>query len=196
MRARCRGGNGLFQHFLNYIDEDFFRRSDPEAHEQDGVRVISAGPNAFLYVLKDKEPLDVDALERRFPGLAEKISQSPGVGFVLARSENGPVCFSRGKRYYFRESGPGPFANRVDAPLVAQGIADLMAMPSAGDFVIYGIDAAEGHVSFIPEMGSHAGPSYEEMHTFILRPPKVRLPSPITHPVQLYNYFIRYQAEA
>ncbi|MGH7770520.1 MAG: hypothetical protein ACREQP_23965 [Candidatus Binatia bacterium] len=67
-------------------------------------------------------------------------------------------------------------------------------MPSAGDFVIYGIDAAEGHVSFIPEMGSHVGPSHDGMHTFILHPPKVRLPSPITHPVQLYNHFIRYQA--
>ena len=51
----------------------------------------------------------------------------------------------------------------------------------------------EGHVSFIPEVGAHAGPSPEEMHTFIVRPAKVTLPSPITHPVQLYDHFIRYQ---
>ena len=48
-----------------------------------------------------------------------------------------------------------------------------MAMPSAGDLVIYGIDAPEGHVSFIPEVGAHAGPSPEEMHTFIVRPAQV-----------------------
>jgi hypothetical protein len=81
----------------------------------------------------------------------------------------------------------------VDALLIVQGIADLMTMPSAGDLVIYGIDAPQGHVSFIPEMGTHAGSSLNEMHTFIVRPAKVTLPSPISHPVQLYDHFIRYQ---
>jgi hypothetical protein len=193
IRSRRRGTAGLFQQFLNYIDEDFFRLADAEAHEQDGVRVISAGPNALLYVLGVKEPLDLDALEQRFPGLSEKLSQSRGVGFVLARSRNGPVCFCQGKRYQLRESGSGPFAGRADAALVVQGIADLMRMPSAGDLVIYGIDAPRGHVSFIPENGTHAGPSSTELHTFIVRPPGVKLPLPINHPVQLYDHFIRYQ---
>jgi hypothetical protein len=31
------------------------------------------------------------------------------------------------------------------------------------------------------------------MHTFIVRPAKVTLPSPISHPVQFYDHFIRYQ---
>jgi hypothetical protein len=193
IRSRSRGAKGLFQHFLNYLNEDDLRRSDPEAHQQDGIRVISAGPNACLYVLDAKEPLDADALERRFPGLAEKLSQSPGVGFVLARSADGPVCFWQGKRHDFHEFASGPFADRADASLVAQGVEDLMRMPSAGDFVIYGTDAAEGHVSFLPEWGAHAGPSHDEMHTFIVHPAKVTLPPSITHPVQLYDHFIRYQ---
>jgi hypothetical protein len=125
--------------------------------------------------------------------VAEKISKSAGVGFVLVRSANGPVCFWHGRRHQFHESGPGPFAQRPDAPLVVQGVVDLMNMPSAGDLVIYGTGAPEGHVSFIPERGSHAGPSFDEMNTFIVRPEKVILASPITHPVQLYDHFIRYQ---
>jgi hypothetical protein len=68
-----------------------------------------------------------------------------------------------------------------------------MAMPSAGDLVIYGIDAPQGHVSFIPEMGGHAGPSPNEINTFIVHLAKVTLPLPISHPVQLYDHFIRYQ---
>jgi hypothetical protein len=194
IRAHRRGATGLFQHFLNYLDDDFLRRGDPEAHQRHGVRVIAAGPNAFLYVLGVTAPLDADALEHRFPGLAEQLSRSPGVGFVLARSGNEPLCFWQGKRYQLRESEPGPFAGRADASLVVQGIADLMAMPSAGDLVIYGIDAPRGHVSFIPEVGAHAGPSPEELHTFIVRPAKVTLPAPLNHPVQLYDHFIRYQA--
>jgi hypothetical protein len=66
-------------------------------------------------------------------------------------------------------------------------------MPSAGDLVIYGIGAPRGHVSFIPELGTHAGPSPEELHTFVVHPPKVTLPAPIHHPVQLYDHFIHYQ---
>ena len=191
-----REQRGILQHFLNYLDEDFLRSRDREAHEQNGVRVISAGPNAFLYVLDAGSPLDAHALDHRFPGLGEELSRSPGVGFVLARSADGPLCFHRGKRYQLRPSEPGPFAGREDAALVVQGIADLMAMPSAGDLVIYGIDAPVGHVSFIPERGAHAGPSPDEMHTFIVRPGRVALPSPITHPVQLYDHFIRYRSVA
>lgn len=190
---RCQATPALFQRFRNYLQEDYLRSSDPEAHQQDGVRVISAGPNAFLYVLDVKTPLDFDAVEQRFPGLAEQLSLSPGVGFVLARSAGGPLCFRQGKRHQLRESEPGPFAQRADAALVVQGIADLMGMPSAGDLVIYGIDAPEGHVSFIPEVGAHAGPSPDELHTVILHPAQVTLPAPIIHPVQLYEHFIRYQ---
>jgi hypothetical protein len=62
--------------------------------------------------------------------------------------------------------------------------------------VIYGIDAPEGHVSFIPEVGAHAGPSPDELHTFIIAPSGVGLPHPITHPVQLYSHFMAYQERA
>jgi hypothetical protein len=193
IRERRREAPELFQHYLNYADEDFVRCEDPEAHEQDGVRVISAGPNAFLYVLGREQPMDIDALDGRFPGVAEKLSRSTGVGLVLARSANGPVCFWRGTRYALADSAGGPFAGRADASTVAKAMTDLMAMPSAGDLVIYGIDSPEGHVSFIPEVGCHAGPSYDEMHTFILRPANVVLPSPIHDPVQLYDHFIGYR---
>jgi hypothetical protein len=67
-----------------------------------------------------------------------------------------------------------------------------MAMPSTGDIVMYGNDAQEGNVSFVHEVGAHAGPSPEELHAFIVAPPGARLPSPITHPIQLYPYFRRY----
>jgi hypothetical protein len=194
MRQGRRGAKGLFQHFLNYLNEDYIRRGDPEAHEQGGLRVISAGPNAFLYVLDAREPLDVDALARRFPGLAERLSESPGVGFVLARSSDGPVCFWRGMRYTFRQAGPELFAKRADAALILQGVEALMKMPSAGDLVIYGIATPQGHVSFLPEWGAHAGPSRDEMNTFLVHSSRVPVPTPIHHPMQLYEHFIRYLA--
>lgn len=187
LRERRAETGALLQKFMNYLDEDFFRRPDPEAHEQGGVRAISAGPNAFLYLVEEAAPLDADALERRFPGLAAKLSSSAGIGFVLARSGNGKAaCFWQGKRCELSEAEPGPFAGRADLKLVVQGVNGLMQMPSAGDLVIYGAGT-----SFISEQGAHAGPSAEEMQTFIIGPPGVELPGQVTHPVQLYDYFIR-----
>jgi len=192
--AYRRSEKGLIQRFLNYLEEDVF--GEHSAYERDGVRVISAGPNALLYVVDTPGPLTIEQLEPRFPGLAEAISRSPGIGFVLARSQHGPVCFWRGRRYPLGSGESGPFRERSDAAVVIEGIMDLMAMPSAGDLVIYGIDAPEGHVSFIPEAGAHAGPSPEELHTFLVAPPAVRVPGPITHPVQLYAHFVAYQEQA
>jgi hypothetical protein len=186
----------MVQRFMNYTDEDYFRHADPEAHESDGVRAISAGPNAFLYVKAAREPLDEAALEARFPGLPDKLSRSPGIGFVLARSSQGgaPICFWQGHRCQLDAAHPGPFAGRDDAALVVQAIADLMRMPSAGDLVIYGSDAPAGNVSFIREHGGHAGPGATEMQTFLLRPGDVPVPKDITHPTQLYPHFMRYQS--
>jgi hypothetical protein len=197
LRSRGRESPALYQRFMNYLDEEYFRRPDPEAYEHDGVRAIAAGPNAFLYVKDSRLPLDGAALERRFPGLAEKLSSSPGIGFVLARPVNGngggPLCYWQGKRFELSEAEPGPFAAHPDTALVLEGIAGLMKMPSAGDLVIYGTDSPTGNISFLSERGSHAGPSADEMQTFIVRPAGVTLPPGITHPSQLYDHFIRYQ---
>jgi len=140
-----------------------------------------------------EEPVTIDWIDERFPGLVEEISRSRGVGFVLARSSTGPICSHRGKRYLLNDTQAGPFTGREDLDLVLQGIRDLMEMPRAGDLIIYGIHAPEGDVSFVSEWGAHAGPSPDELHTFIIHPPGITLPSPITHPVQLYQHFITYQ---
>jgi hypothetical protein len=190
---------GVVQRFINYLEHDFpwLLGEVKEAREEGGVRVIAAGPNAFLYLLDEPGPLDLERVEARFPGLAESISRSRGIGFVLARAAEGPVCFWRGKRYGLGELGTGPFAGRADLELVVAGIRDLMAMPSAGDLVLYGVDAPEGDVSFIAETGAHAGTTEDEMQTFVVTPPGVTLPAPtITHPLQLYPHFVRYQEVA
>jgi hypothetical protein len=178
---------------MNRIDRESATSGDErEAHERGGVRVISAGPNAFLYIVDTAEPLLVEEIDRRFPGLASRISASRGVGFVLARSETGPVYFWRGTRHELGGTRQGPFDGRADRDMVLRDLATLMAMPSAGDLVIYGTGAPEGDVSYIPEVGAHAGPSPDELHTFIVAPSGVTVPA-ITHPTQLYDLFMAYQ---
>jgi hypothetical protein len=186
---------GVFQRFFNYLEEDFpwVLGELKEARERHNVRVIAAGPNAFVYFVDAPEPLTIQRIEDRWPGLGESLSRCAGIGYVLARGDDGPVCFWRGKRYRPSTSDPGPFAGRDDAAIVVAGIADLMAMPCAGDLVLYGIDSAQGNVSFVAETGAHAGPSRDELHTFIIGPAGSPLPESIQHPIELYPYFMAYQ---
>jgi hypothetical protein len=192
---RRRGAPGMWQRFVNYLEADFpwLLGEIRQARQQDGVRVVVAGPNAFVYFLDTDEPVPIEAIDRRAPTLVDDISRAKGIGLVLARSAGGPVCVWRGKRYQLGDGEPGPFAGRDDLPLVLEGIRDLMAMRCAGDLVIYGNDSPDGNVSYIRELGAHAGPAVEELHTFIVSPPHASLPSPITHPIQLYDHFLKYQ---
>jgi hypothetical protein len=178
---------GALQRFINYLESDFpwILGEVKEARQEHDVRVIAAGPNAFVYFLDRPVPLSLEDIEARYPGLAEEIARSKGIGFVLARSADGPVCFWRGKRYRLDELGEGPFAGRPDL--------DVLAMRCAGDLVLYGVEAPNGHVSFIGETGAHAGTTHDEMHTFVVAGAGMTLPAPITHPLQLYPYFVRYQ---
>ena len=187
---------GMWQRFVNYLEQGFPRLMGelPEARERDGVRIIAAGPNAFVYFLQSPDALGLEWIDQRWPGLADDVSRSRGIGFVLARSTAGPVCIVRGKRYRLDRNEAGPFSTRPDRALVLAYLHDLMAMPSAGDLVIYGHDASEGDISYIPETGAHAGPSRDELYTFVVCGPSVTLPVPIEHPVELYPHFLDYRA--
>ena len=195
---RAQRAPGFFQRFVNYLEQDFpwVLGGTRSVRERGGIRVIAAGPNAFVYFLDSTEPLTLERIEERYPALATRISASPGIGIVLVRSAAGPLCFWRGARYGLDALADGPFAERPDLERIVEGIGDLMAMPSAGDLVIYGIGAPQGNVSFVAEVGAHAGPSIDELHTFLIHPQGVTVPTPITHPVQLYPHFARYQVDA
>jgi hypothetical protein len=169
---------------------------DREAFERDGIRVVSAGPNAFVYFVDTPERVLLEAIEARWPGLAAALSKSAGVGLVLARAAAGPVCFWRGQRHRLTDLEGGPFGERDDRMILARDLAALIAMPSAGDLIVYGTDAPEGHVSYIDEVGAHAGASPEEFHTFVLARSDAPLPPAIDHPTQLYEVFARYQSVA
>jgi hypothetical protein len=193
-RALGESRPGVVQHCLSYLEQDFpwTLGEVREAAQRGGLRVVSAGPNAFVYFVESPTPLTLDEIDHRYPGLVDDLSRHRGIGFVLVRSAAGVVCVWQGKRARLGELEPGPFAGREDLAIVIDGIGDLMAMPSAGDLVIYGHHAEGGDVSFIDEQGAHAGPSREELHTFIIHPARVRLRLPIVHPVQLHPHFAGY----
>jgi hypothetical protein len=187
LRDRC--APGLFQRFVNYLERDFpaLLGELPESRQAHGVRVVAAGPNAFVYFLETDAPATLAWIDRRWPKLADDVSRARGVGLVLVRSDEGPVCIVQGKRVRLRRDDLPSFAAR---PAVPEAIRDLMAMPSAGDLVIYGNDTPDGNVSYVAEHGAHAGISEDEMETFVVAPRGSGLPDAIGHPIDLYPHFM------
>ncbi len=188
--------HGLLQRFFNHLEREWHIKLPKTEEADEAIRVITAGPNAFVYFLDTSEPLTIEEIHRRYPGAAPRLSKHPGIGLVLARSASGPVCWWRGRPVSLDDDGSdGPFAKRKDRALVLSCLRDLMDMPSAGDLVVYGIGAPDRDISFIDERGAHAGPSESEMQTFIVHPAGVTLPIPLTHPVTLYSHFDAYRAD-
>jgi hypothetical protein len=189
----CPRSLGLWQRIWEHGERD--DRSGSPRRAEGGIRVIAAGPNAFVYFLDSPDPLLIEEIEHRHPGAVARLSAEPGIGLVLARSATGAVCWWRGRPMSLDgDGGDGPFAARADREIVLAGLRELMAMPSAGDLVLYGTGAGGADVSFIDERGAHAGPSEAEMNTFLLHPPGAAPPAPITHPTQLYPHFAAYTA--
>ena len=66
--------------------------------EGDEVKVIAAGPNAFVYFMDRREALSAAEIESRHPGVLARLSRHAGIGLVLARGAGGPLCWHRGHR--------------------------------------------------------------------------------------------------
>jgi len=192
---RRPGARGILQRFFNHVERQPHRSEGDGAETSDNLRIITAGPNAFIYFMDSPDPVLFEEIERRHPGFATLLSKHPGIGLVLARSAAGPLCWWRGEPIALDSDGSdGPFADREDRGLVLSGLRDLMDMRSTGDLLVYGIGAPESDVSFIPERGAHAGPSENELHTFIIHPVTVEMPALVSHPVELYAHFAAYRA--
>jgi hypothetical protein len=184
----------MWQHHLAYLG--------PRSRERNAVWsgplcVIPAGPNLNIYLTDVPGHASVETIEARFPGALDGLSRQPGIGVLLARGARGSVCYHRGAVFRIPPP-PGPTGcplfDRPDRGLVVQGLEALLAMPSAGDVVVFGHYTEHGCVSFLNEVGSHAGPSEAELYGFMLAPPEVTFDfEAVSGPTELYPLFVSYQ---
>jgi type I phosphodiesterase/nucleotide pyrophosphatase len=185
----------VWQHHVAYLEP---RTRERNAVWAQGLCVVPAGPNVNVYLTEVEGHAPVEAIEHHYPGGLAHLSRHPGIGFLLAREATGPVCYYRGDVIRIPPP-PGPTGcplfDRPDRELVVQDLQTLLAMPSAGDIIVYGHYAQVGCVSFLGERGSHAGPSESELYGFVLAPPGVRFDfETVTGPRGLYPLFVGYQA--
>jgi hypothetical protein len=161
--------------------------------------LVPAGPNVNIYLTQHPTHVPERVIDALYPGVLERLSRHVAIGLVLARDQAGLVCYYRGTaiRPPLPDGPTGcPLFDRPDRGLVLRSVSELLAMPSAGDVVVFGHYTERGCVSFVGERGSHAGPSEEEMYGFIMTPPGVAFdPARVSGPRDLYPLFAGYQAD-
>lgn len=187
----------VWQRHLAYLEPRTRERNAVWAGE---LCVVPAGPNINVYLTDVAGHAPVEAIESRYPRALERLSLYPGVGFVLARDARGPVCYYQG-RVLRIPPPPGrtgcPVFDRPDRAVVVEGLKDLLAMPSAGDVVLYGHYTARGCVNYLGERGSHAGPTEQELYAFVMAPPHVAFDfGAVSRARDLYPLFAGYRMRA
>jgi hypothetical protein len=184
----------VWQRNLAYLEQ---RLRERNAVWVGGLCIVPAGPNVNVYLTHTPERVLGEEIEARYPGALTRLSTHPGIGYVLARSAAGPVCYYRGAVHRIPPP-PGatgcPLFDRADRATVVLGLEDLLAMPSGGDVILYGHDTTVGCVSYLDERGSHAGPSPAELYPFVAAPTHLAFDfAAVRRPRDLYPLFARYQ---
>jgi hypothetical protein len=164
----------------------------------DRIATAEAGDLAHVYFLGDgAEPLRIEAIRERHPGVLAALRESRAVGLVAVRGGRRGVVVFRGLELDLANPADVARLPHPEPQLLAQYLVDLLSMPESGDLVVQGWRGeGEQPVAYAWEFGSHGGVAPEEIETFVIHPRAVegRFEA-MTRPSELYDFFVdRYRA--
>ena len=120
-----------------------------------------------IYARDTREVLSLEALERRFPGLVDKLLAHPGFGLVAGRNADGSLAL-RGR----------PLSEYADARIseaqLKEQIRDYLAVEETGDLVVFSPLVDGQTIDYNPKYtlaSAHGGIGGEQMHPFALFDP-------------------------
>lgn len=141
------------------------------------VVVCASGCLAHVYVAGHEQPLHLEEIHVRYPGLVEGLVSHPGIGMVLAAREFGDavaLCEDGVRNLITGELGGehDPLAPFPEPDRWAGELAQLLSYPDSGDLVLHGRWPMEkGHVVvFEEQISSHGGLGGAQSEPFLLAP--------------------------
>jgi hypothetical protein len=178
--------------------------SDVDWDEQANVLVAPTGSLAHVYFTDVERPLTLAEVRTRHPQLMLALLAHPSVAVLAARSGDGglEVVSSRGALRVGASgvqalTGEHPLDAFIDGRELLGEVQRLVAMPHAGDLVLFSAKHAGRVVNFQVEMGSHGGLHLDEQAAFVLAPPEVQFDFAAVRSIRdLYRLFRGYHAEA
>ncbi len=204
----ARGGKralaGLSQRRLQDADRQYRRfptaaspaSEDAYAPEAPELVVCVSGCLAHIYVKGHEEPLHLEEVMDRYPGLVPSLVAHPGIGFVAAsRAFGDAVAIGHdGVRNLITGQLAGlqdPLAPFGDPRQLAPELAQLLSYPSAGDLVVNGawLDDTHQVVVLEEQLSSHGGVGGPQMEPFVIVPEGWRTrPEDLRSPEALHRH--------
>ena len=138
------------------------------------VVVCASGNLGLLYLTSIPGRADQAAIERRYPGLIDKLIADEGIDVVVVGTERGLVAVDETGCNYLDEGrieGRDPLADH--GPLAAEGIRKIASFDAGGDLLLIGqVDPRTREVvSFEELVGSHGGLGGAQEEPFLAAPP-------------------------
>jgi uncharacterized membrane protein YvlD (DUF360 family) len=166
------------------------RGSKKDVSDQQVV-VMGSGNLGLVYLMEEKRRMTLEEIDERHPKLIPALREHPHVGFVLVRSEAGPVVLgARGTRWLAdgRVEGDDPLANF--SPTAAQHLLRADGFEHCPDLYLnsfYDPELDEG-CAFEELISFHGGMGGLQTRPFILSPLELPLPDgPIVGAAQVHR---------
>jgi hypothetical protein len=190
----------VFKQLANYIDKNI--GVEEKLKQAENITIVNSSTMSNLYFNFSTKRLDMEEIERVYPGLVGALVRHDGIGLLVAKSNDDMVLLSRRGRILYRNGnkeidGEDPLNSFSDAELIEQDILQQYAMPNAGDLVLYGAFKGPHVINFEEQMGGHGGIGGMQTTPFILYPRKINYPFwEIKNPREFYPIFSRYRKPA
>lgn len=141
----------------------------------DGQVTLSySGGLAHWYFKNISWRLQHDELEERFPGLIDKVANTPGIGMVLTRNNSTDIITTeQGHLEFNPHHRLSPEVRAVlgqydDPEILAQQLHKLNSFQRSGDLIFFGKFLNHHQVNFENQIGGHGSIGGEQLFPFIL----------------------------
>jgi hypothetical protein len=187
----------LFKQAANYIDKHIGLEEKQKTSEN--ISIVNSSTMSNLYFNISKKRLDIEEIERTYPGLVGALVRHDGIGLVAGRSNGDVVLLSRKGRVFFRNGakeidGENPLQDFHDSDTIEQEVHHQFCMGHAGDLVLYGAMKDAHVINFEEQMGGHGGIGGMQNTPFILYPDKIHFAfREVKNSRELYQVFSGYQ---
>jgi uncharacterized membrane protein YvlD (DUF360 family) len=170
------------------------KRMTPKDSGADAALIVLGSGNLGLVYVPAPQRMTLEEIEHRWPALVPGLAGHPGIGFIAALSEDGPVAIGESGRHYLATGvvqGVDPmlrFGDHSPAMLLAATL-----MEQAPDLYVNSAvdDDTLDVAAFEPLVGCHGGLGGWQDRGFVLAPPDLLNPTePIVGGDQLHQHLV------
>lgn len=174
------GGHKLSAAFEK-VYKKFFKRhqNEIEKDESSNITVLASGNLGLVYFTDTSKRLTLSEINKKYPGLVEKLVKHSGVGFVVVNTENGGVVIGKKGKVYLKSGrvvGKDPLKSFGKNAL--KHIKRSNSFTNAPDiFVNSTYYKNTNQVAAFEELiGSHGGLGGEQSFPFVMFPDNFEFP--------------------